>query len=269
MCIRPLQLQDKDTGKRAIVPCYTCIECRISRKKEWSLRLQHEARLWKDTAWICLTYSDKNLPNPPSVSKPELQKYFKRLRKALNHEFKYMACGEYGDEKNRPHYHIMGFGLSAKDENAIIKSWYYHDRITIDYNPCIEQFNYISGYVVKKLHGAMTRYYDIMKIEPEFLLMSRSKTLGWGFAEKYMDSWLQNGCIHHNGLTYKIPQAYIRRYEIEREDLTLLNYYVRDKLAYLNDEVAIKYKNGTEEVIANRQRETNIISKMNTTLSRR
>ena len=45
----------------------------------------------------------------PTLSKDDLQKFFKRLRKNYGKKVRYFACGEYGPKHYRPHYHLLFF----------------------------------------------------------------------------------------------------------------------------------------------------------------
>ena len=44
-----------------------------------------------------------------TLQKSDLQKFFKRLRKKTHEKISYYAVGEYGDNTQRPHYHIILF----------------------------------------------------------------------------------------------------------------------------------------------------------------
>lgn len=46
---------------------------------------------------------------------PDVQKYFKRIRKA-NFKFRYVVAGEYGDQKGRAHWHILVFWEGLRPE---------------------------------------------------------------------------------------------------------------------------------------------------------
>ena len=61
-------------------------------------------------AYITLTYNDDHLPANGSLQPRDLQLFWKRLRKARTPGIRYYACGEYGDQTARPHYHAIIFG---------------------------------------------------------------------------------------------------------------------------------------------------------------
>jgi hypothetical protein len=100
-----------------VVPCGRCMECRLQRKREWALRCEHEASLHEDNCWLTLTYDEDNLPERGSLRKQDLSSFLKRLRSRYgDRRFKFFGCGEYGGSFNRPHYHLLLFGLDFPDK---------------------------------------------------------------------------------------------------------------------------------------------------------
>lgn len=86
------------------------MSCRIIRRRKWQNRLLLEAMLADKTAFITLTYDEESLPKDKSLKPKHLKAFIKALRKKLNPiKLRYYAVGEYGFEKNRPHYHIAAF----------------------------------------------------------------------------------------------------------------------------------------------------------------
>lgn len=97
------------------LPCGQCIGCRLEKSRQWALRCVHEAQLHSQNCFVTLTYSDENLPQWGSLNREDLTKFFKRVRKNVG-PFRYYACGEYGDETKRAHYHACLFGLDFNDK---------------------------------------------------------------------------------------------------------------------------------------------------------
>lgn len=97
------------------IPCGQCAGCRLEKSRQWAIRCVHEASLHKENCFVTLTYDDAHLPAMGSLHKPDLQKFFKRLRKHKG-PFRYYACGEYGDTTQRAHYHACIFGLDFQDK---------------------------------------------------------------------------------------------------------------------------------------------------------
>lgn len=93
-------------------PCGQCLPCRINRRRVWCHRIMLEATQHAENSFITLTYSDENLPKDGSLQPRDLQLFLKKFRKALHPErVRYFAVGEYGDDTQRPHYHLALFGF--------------------------------------------------------------------------------------------------------------------------------------------------------------
>lgn len=133
--------------------------------------------------YITLTYDDDHLPGDGGVHKKELQNFFKRLRKRLFNErgikIRYFACGEYGDQDGRPHYHAIVFGVwlgldLLKEEwgKGFVKRGYCNQKTC----------SYVAGYVAKKV-GSKASIRDKDKPK-EFQLMSRRPGIGHDAAVK-------------------------------------------------------------------------------------
>lgn len=154
--------------RKGSYPCGKCLNCRIAKSREWSLRLMNELGYWNKSVFLTLTYDDEHLPEDHSLHKEELQKFFKRLRKNYGEPIKYFACGEYGskvttlyDENGqgkalgRPHYHAIIFGIDKTDKEVIKQSWtkcnwnMFQDKNvfgSVTYDSC----RYVSDYIFKK-----------------------------------------------------------------------------------------------------------------------
>lgn len=122
-CIKPMILKDQTQP----LPCGRCSNCRENRVYGWAFRLSQEAKVSTSALFVTLTYE-----NPPitkngfmTVDKSDLQKFFKRLRKLNNAKLKYYAAAEYGENKQRPHYHICLFNA---DKETLQKAWSLGNR---------------------------------------------------------------------------------------------------------------------------------------------
>lgn len=126
------------------VPCGKCYHCIITQVNEWVTRMVAESLYHKYMYFVTLTYDDtntitfketlphktkcnifgKNVPTPILLRKAHLQKYLKRLRKNNNIKFKYYACGEYGHEFGRPHFHIIVWSDVPITHEQFQNAWY-------------------------------------------------------------------------------------------------------------------------------------------------
>lgn len=106
------------------IDCGKCPSCLKQKQRELAVRLQYDLQspICFDHCFFTLTYAPEhleyNVVDPstgeifyrmPSVNKVTIQKYIKRVRKALSYDPEqtslfYYITGEYGAQKN-PHYH--------------------------------------------------------------------------------------------------------------------------------------------------------------------
>ena len=200
-----LLLETKE-GRTRRVPCGACMACRINRRETWARRLLDEYEHADKAVFVTMTYDDDNLPDPPSVSVYEAQTYIKRLRKAIEpRTLRYYISGEYGEEKDRPHYHAILFGLGKEDYDVMYDNWAMcvKDEFVVgDVNPTT--CNYTAGYIVDKLTGKFAEYYTQRNIAPPFSIMSRYPIIGIETAKKYMDNHIDRAIAGKDVM----PRAY-------------------------------------------------------------
>jgi hypothetical protein len=183
----------------------------------------------EQNCFVTLTYDDEHLRNcplldnikhpkyPGTLLKNDLQLYFKRLRKA-GYNFKYVACGEYGEENFRPHYHIIFFGIGIACDvfrvysgsndiqvNEQVKHDLYWKKGIVDVGTCTkDSIRYTVDYIQKSLNGELGRQ-EYAGVEPPFQLVS--KGLGKQF-------FLDNDHLHNrdyitvNGNKVSMPRYY-------------------------------------------------------------
>lgn len=179
-CLSPLFLK----SQKLPVACGSCFFCRVKKRNAWTGRLMMELQSHTDAVFVTLTY--ETLPNPPYLSKRDIQLFFKRLRKALGktRRIRYYVCGEYGSLNFRPHYHAIIFGLSEKESAIIRNAW------SLGFISCgsvsMRSIAYVAGYVTKKFKDTKD-YKDSGECKvPEFALMSRRPALGSPFIKKLL-----------------------------------------------------------------------------------
>lgn len=117
-------------GKEVIqLPCGQCIGCRIDRSRQWANRCMLELQYHDSAYFVTLTYDDFHIPkayypDPETgevhtsytLCKRDFQLWMKRLRKKFSDDkIRFFACGEYGGQTKRPHYHAIVFGLHLND----------------------------------------------------------------------------------------------------------------------------------------------------------
>ena len=170
---------------RGVLPCgcYKCPACKINRTRMWKARCIAE---YKDTgkgSFLTLTYSDEHLPKNGSLCPEHVTNFVKRLRNKVIGGLRYYYVGEYGDVRERPHYHMLLFGHTVDSicddtgqslRQVVDSEWkyghVYYGTMTVD------SVGYTVGYLNKR---------KFFKNDPnlrgrhkEYARMSRKPALG-------------------------------------------------------------------------------------------
>lgn len=238
-CIQPMLVRSK-SGYLVRVPCGKCYGCLRRKQRELALRLSLDVKHAFAARFITLTYEDTHLIRDyvdeetgevfplPSVTKDELQRFFKRLRKLLDYDSRetrmlYYASAEYGDHSKRPHYHIILYFLGQNTLNydldkAIEKCWQKCDWNMVNREKCIQgidtdgAYMYVAKHQMKKCQGT-----DLQA--PYFQL--RSKGIGASFLqdEKQIDFAKKNGyIIYDRNKKAPLPRYFKEKLGIEMTD---------------------------------------------------
>lgn len=181
---------------RVELPCGRCIGCRLERSRQWAIRCMHEASLHDENSFITLTYSPEQLPEGETLVLSDMQKFIKRLRKSYSDKkIRYFACGEYGDNFKRPHYHVLLFGFRFDDEEVLCKGSYELRRSDElerlwPFGFCsigdvtFESAAYVARYCLKKITGEKADEHYQGR-QPEFTTMSRRPGIGRDWLQKF------------------------------------------------------------------------------------
>lgn len=221
------------------LPCGNCIGCKIARAQEWASRCMHELREHHSSVFVTLTYEDKFLPPGGQLVPKDLALFLKRLRKVCESplvdwisvntdgpyvkRLRFLACGEYGEQFGRPHYHAILFGVGFPDAlRATAKLWRspglesVWGKGTVNFGQVTRaSCAYVAGYV----HKSMGRNYcdsDGVVMQPPFLRCS--KGIGKLYAQRYADDF-KHGFLVVDGDRRKVPRYYKKVLEGVRPDV--------------------------------------------------
>lgn len=182
MCNTPINIKNPASvnrqrwePSRLMVPCGKCELCIKKRSNDWTLRLRYHQKEVHSSYFVTLTYT--NCPRTQyglnTLRKSDLQNFFKRLRQREGSatQISYYACGEYGSEGQRPHYHIILFNVNEK--RNIMKAWTIDNKLIghVDIGEVAPaSISYVTGYIGKKIGIPVYEQDDRLK---EFSLMSK------------------------------------------------------------------------------------------------
>ena len=189
------------------LPCGRCIGCLNERCRQWSVRCMHESQMHLLNCVVTLTYDDDHLPYHNSLSYADFQSFIRALRKRLKVPIRYFVSGEYGEQRERPHFHACLFGIDFLDKvpwktssngsslfssPLLSKVWTFGQALVGEMSP--QSAMYVAGYVHKKRTGwrSMEFYRRLDEdtgewfyLEPEFSHCSLKPGIGSGWIDKF------------------------------------------------------------------------------------
>lgn len=182
------------------IPCGKCIGCRLEHSRQWAIRAVHEASMYDKNCYLTLTYNEENVPKNGSLNKRDIQLFLKKLRESErrkgNSDIRYFQCGEYGEEKDRPHHHAILFNFDFEDKkywkskngfklyrSDYLESLWKHGNSIIG-SVTFESCAYVARYITKKISGPKAEEHYKGKV-PEFTTMSRRPGIGAPWLYKY------------------------------------------------------------------------------------
>lgn len=137
------------------VPCGKCYACLSRRRDGWLQRLHYVQDNCQTSFFITLTYDEDNIPSNHVCDKRHLQLFIKNLREKLARKYgkrlciKYFGVEDYGEKRNRPHYHVLLWNvpLSTDIDELLSECWqrgiYYVGSVTD------ASINYVCGYITQ------------------------------------------------------------------------------------------------------------------------
>lgn len=253
--LKPLDDLKWPADKIIDIPCGQCIGCRLDYSREWADRCMLELQYHQESWFVTLTYDDDHVPwtcfkptelgevDPrymvQTLCKRDFQLFMKRLRKQTGQKLRFYMCGEYGGQTARPHYHVIIFGLHLDDLTLYKKSklgFSYWNSETLERawsdergkighvvvaEVTWESCAYTARYMMKKLKGADSAYYDEANIQPEFTLMSRKPGIARQYYDDHPDLYETERIVistEKGGRVLKPPRYYDRLYDVDAPD---------------------------------------------------
>lgn len=228
------------------IPCGKCLSCRLDYSRQWANRCMDELETTQGPSWfITLTYDNDHLPRNtireevsgvevavPTLKSVDLQLFMKRLRESFRRkgitDVRFFACGEYGEQGNRPHYHIICYNCPLDDltfYKATRGLVYYNSKTIEDLwenkGFCVitdvtwESCAYVARYIMKKHNGKIDdKWYERNGADKEFIRMSRRPGIGRKFFELHKDEiYPRDVTRYKKGVAIKPAKYYDKLYE--------------------------------------------------------
>lgn len=231
------------------IPCGYCLGCRLEKSRQWAIRCVHEAKMHTKNCFLTLTYAPEHLPHRSSLDKKVISDFNKRLRDyaipkhlksrknrdlrrfwVKNNPVRFFYCGEYGDEKGRPHYHSLVFNFDFEDKKywkTVRGKRYYTSEKLQQLWPFgfstigeveFDSAAYVARYSLKKVYGtkALDHYRRVDAetgeeyfLQPEFAKPSLKPGIGANWFHKFVDTdVIPTDSVISRGRPCKIPRYY-------------------------------------------------------------
>jgi len=203
-----------------------------------------EASLHERNSFLTLTYDDAHVPADGNLSKTIVPDFIESLRKRRRKPdppcpVRYYQCGEYGEKRKRPHYHVALFGEDFRESRVPMRRRGSRFPEWISSEMCelwpsgqhligslsFESAAYIARYVVDKVTGSRAESHyeevdcatgELRQRTPEFATMSRRPGIGSGWLERYRSDVYPSDEVRMSGAVSKPPRFFDR--VLERED---------------------------------------------------
>lgn len=223
------------SGVALKLPCGQCCGCRLERSRQWAIRCMHEKRLHDSNVFLTLTYDNEHLPVDGTLVKRHLVLFMKRLRKLKGAGVRFYACGEYGEQTRRPHYHLLLFNCDFGDKvfyknakrgerlytsESVRSLWPFGFNVlgSVDFDSCA----YVARYIMAKRNGELAEsHYSWVDVDgcvhsilPEFTVMSRRPGIGYEWFNRYGEHAFALDSVVMNGREMRPPRYYDTKYEL-------------------------------------------------------
>lgn len=240
-CESPVSLRRpgaKSNKDRVTVPCGRCLGCLQRRRSDWSIRIGIELKHARSANFITLTYDEQNVPRTNegllTLKPDDLTRFLKRLRTYQDRKaftvnkdpkiqrigsnwpkIRFFACGEYGENTIRPHYHILLFNVYPAVIQEIKSIWgkgFIHNGTVTP-----ASIHYVTGYIINNPENHDKR-------EKPFQRMSRRPGIGSQYLTAEQAKWHKenlDNTIRSNDRFTKLPRYYSDKIFNHQEKETL------------------------------------------------
>ena len=216
------------------IDCTKCLGCRKRYKQEWTARVLLEDQLQEHGLFTTLTYDAENVPDDWGLPYRDVQLYHKRIRNMFGIAPRFVNVGEYGEEKGRPHWHELMWGINPGDlkpkgkgsrgdqlyGSKVLDSLWQKGGVRVgELNA--KTAAYVVGYHLKSLDTKREGAYDFrdpdtgewFTRENPRMRTSRNPGIAAQFYEMFPDDIWPKGYVTKDGKKLIAPRYYLNKLE--------------------------------------------------------
>ena len=216
------------------------------RSDAWAVKAHCEMVMHPANCMLNLSYNNKHLPKGRTLQYSDFQKFVsnlrKRLRRAGEPTFRYLVCGEYGEQTNRPHYHAILFNYCPEDlvfhhnskgneklpmfSSKTVDELWGKGECFIG-KATFESARYVAKYITKTLYGETAKRAYRNKKRP-FVLSSRKPAIGIPFLEKFKGDVFPHDHVVIDQRAHTAPKSFL--HWLKKTDPEMYAYVMRNRI---------------------------------------
>lgn len=217
------------TNCEMAVPCRKCSVCRVGKisflEKLCDFETISRWRKGFHSSFVTLTLRDGNITRC-GLCKPQYVRFLDNFRIELKRRFgktyKYVGCGEYGDDGLRPHYHLCMFGVSPGEVENILRDIWSHSIFDVGFL-MPGGTRYVIDYIMTNSNSfddERNKEFLDKGLHPPFFTKSVSLGIDW-LESKIIPYYREHGYYLDKGKKVLLPSYYLSKYGLE-SDLSLI-----------------------------------------------
>lgn len=191
--------------------CGRCDGCLMEHSRQWAIRCLHESKCHSANSFVTLTYRDA----PPELDYEDFRLFLRRVRRVA--PVRYYVAGEYGELRQRPHWHALLFGRGFSDRSSIGKGPGGEELYRSAELEVLWPYGFSSvGEVTAKSCAYVARY--VLKKfgdDSGICHMSRNPGIGSLWFDRFESDFADGKCVV-DGVERGAPRYYLRKLKERR-----------------------------------------------------
>lgn len=275
-CLYPRLIRLSPSNKYVTVSCRKCHNCKIQKQTELEfgclMSLLQGYKFGTGASFVTLTYNNDYLPLVSkddkfygTLDKKQFNLWWQKVRKVFRDRSQYvpqfMACGEYGSDFDRPHYHVLVFGSNFNEfRNIALDCWKKENNYMglVDCKPLRQgAIRYVVDYIMKE-NDLTFQKYDYLGLQRPFLRHSTRLGLDYFWNDFDYDpadfTYLRNGkrCLIPGFYRKKLPGGE----QFDYENISSIETAYEEGLPLEVYTLSNAFNNAELDILRKRQRQT-------------